>query len=392
MLSLVELPDGRLLEAPAEPRTWTAEDRLRAPQLAHDVGGAVAFHRARPLFQALRTTALSVPTAAFTAVPLDGTELVDTHDGHSDDVNTSRWYNPYTPPDGNATDWYLINGHLPFSANATGVRIAALRVNGTGTVHEGMKIPGGGGHGASTQVIDLVQMGFNDYVELLAYQSSGAALNTVTGGKTPSLTARWASEGQGNIVALPSPRTWTAADVITADDASGGRIPLNVHIRDICRFLNYPPICRATSQGTAQTIPSGAGTWTSIQLPGTTATVDNYNGHDPATNNTRYVSQRPGTYYIAGLAAVAEAAAGVGYRAARLLHTKAAGGTTIYQGASTIAPAAATPGTALYASSSIRMAAGDYVEIQVQHTQGAAIAVKNGAGDCSKLIAVWMSL
>lgn len=380
----VTLPDGRNVIGANPPRTWAIEDRLRSVLLEEEVGGAIGFHRERPLFQGVRTTALSVPASTWTAVPLDN-ELIDTHDGHGDTTNTSR-YNPAVT--GATSDWYLVNGHLPFGGGTGGVRIAGIRLNGAGTIAEGMKITGTTAHAATTQVIDLVEIDSSgDYLELMAWQSTAGAINTVSSGKVPTLTARWAC-GSGNVVAHPgTPRTWTPADLISADDTTGGRIPLNLHIRDLIHWLNYPPIARLTSEGTAQTIPSGSGTWTSINLPA--ETVDNYAGHSNVTNNTRYVCQRAGLYFMAGLGAVADTGANVGYRAARLLHTILAGGTAIYQGASSIPLAGAATGTALYASGFIRMAVGDYVEVQFQHTQGANLSVQTSAGNCSKLIAVW---
>jgi hypothetical protein len=393
------LGDGQGLFLPVDPRTWadqsgaTRGDPLRAKWLTRDVGGAVRWHRARPLFQAIRTTVLSVPTGTMTGVAVDA-EFYDSHGGHLDDVNTGRWYSP--DGTGPATDWWLFNGHLPFAASAGGVRIAALRLNGAGTIHEGMKVTATAAHPVAVQVIDLLEMTANgsSYAELMAYQTTAAALNTVAAGKSPSLTVRWAcvGTGTGTVSPLPAaPRTWTSADVASGTDVTGGKIPLNTHLRDVVRFLNYPPIARITSQGTTQTIPTGGGaTWTSIQMPA--ETIDNYNGHDNVTNNTRYTCQRAGLYYIAGLVATTETAANVGYRAVRLLHTIAAGGTAIYAGTSSIPVSNATTGTSLYATGFIRMAVGDYVEVQQQHTQGAALTVNSAAGNCSRLIAVWRRL
>lgn len=392
----VFLGDGQVQGLPVDPRTWadpsgaTRGDSLRAKWLTRDVGGTVRWHRARPMFQAIRTTTLSVPVSTWTPVPLDA-EFIDTHGGHSDDVNTGRWYSPNGV---GATDWWLFNGHIPYAGAAGGVRLAAIRLNGTGTVHEGMKITATAAHGCSVQVIDLLEMTSdgNSYAELLARQSTAAALNTVAVNKSPSLTARWACSGTGTVVALPAaPRTWSSTDVLSGTDLTGGKIPLNTHLRDVARFLRYPPIARLTSQGTTQTIPTGTGAWTSIQLPGTTGTVDNYSGHDPVTNNTRYVFQRAGLYYVAGFNSTDETAANVGYRAVRLLQTLAAGGTVIHPGTTTIPVSNATTGTAIYATGLIRAAVGDYIEVQAQHTQGAAISVNTGAGFCAKLIVVWMS-
>ncbi|HEY9367571.1 hypothetical protein [Streptomyces sp.] len=390
----IYLADGQGVQAPVEPRTWvdqsgtTRGDPLRAKWLNRDISSAVDWHRRVTTFQALRTTALSVPASTWTPVPLDR-ELIDTSGGHSDETNTSRWYSPTST---GFTDWWLVSGHVTFGGAAGGVRIAGLRVNGGGTIQEGMKVTATAAHGCSVQLIDLVEMtnSGSAYMELMTYQSTAGSVNTTVSGKSPSFTARWVSMATDIGVVSPAPatpRTWTSADVLSATDTSGGKIALNEHVRDVIRYLHFPPIARLTSQGTAQTIPTGTGSWTSITLG--TETVDNYAGHSTVSNTSRYVCQRAGLYYVAGLASVSETAANVGFRAVRLLHTIAAGGTAVYQGCSTTPVTNNAIGTAIYATGWVRMAVGDYVEVQFQHTQGASLSVQTGAGNCSRLIAVW---
>jgi hypothetical protein len=399
---VVSLPSGQTVRMPTAPRTWveksgaTRGDPLRGKHLERDVSAAVAFHRNRPLFQGIRTTALSVPNSTFTTVPLD-TELVDTHAGHSDVSNTSRWSVPHTA---NTTDWYLCTGYVPYVATtAATVHYAALRVNG-GTTLEGMKIAGNTGHQTVPMVVDLLELngdflGATDYVELIARQNSGGAVNTVASGKTPSLTIRWACSGTESTAALPSPRTWTAADLLTATTSGGANVPLNTHIRDVCRFLNYPPTAKITSEGTTQTITTGT-SYTSIQM--TAEPFDNYGGHSNVTNNTRYTFQRAGLYFVSGLASISEGdggSSGNGYRSCRLLQTIAAGGTKAFHGATVLPPTSGTIGTAIHATTMMRAAVGDYVELQVSQTQSSGTTtrtVANGAGNSSRLIAVWMSL
>ncbi|MGH3369823.1 MAG: hypothetical protein ACRDPR_07460, partial [Nocardioidaceae bacterium] len=158
--TVVSLPSGARRLLPIDPRTWVEKSGtthggpLRGKHLEADVAAAVAFHRARPLFQGIRTTALSVPTGTFTAVPLN-VELVDTHAGHSDTANTSRWICPDT---NGASDWYLCSGLVPFAATSGApAHIAGLRVSG-GTIFEGMRIGGGTGHQVTPMVIDLLEL------------------------------------------------------------------------------------------------------------------------------------------------------------------------------------------------------------------------------------------
>jgi len=399
--SVVNLPDGQGPWLPVAPRTWidagatTPGDALRARLLETDAGSGLAWHRQRPLFQGIQSLAQSIPSGTFTAVT-GLAELVDNYAGHSDTVNTGRYYVPRTNSNTSGGDWYLASGYIPFnSPSASTVFYTCLRETGSATIIEGAKVPSGTGHVVTGMVLDLMQMhgGNNDYVELIARQLTGAAVNTVVSGKSPSLTVRWLAADPAwagfATPALPAtPHTWTASDLYTGSATGAGKVPLNVELRDFINFLNNPPIARLTAEGGSQTIPSGSGTWTSIQLP--TETVDTYNGHDNV-NNSRYTCPRAGLYLVAGYVSVGEPNPNSGYRAARLLHTFAAGGSTTYAGWTTLPATAGTSGTGIYAVALVRMAAGDFIETQMQQTQGAALNVNNGVGNCSRMIAVWMA-
>jgi hypothetical protein len=398
------LPDGQLVSPlPPFPRTWTDQaagvkgDALRAPLVEFDAGGGVLWHRQRPLFQGFASLVQSIPTATFTAIT-GLSELLDNYGGHSDTTNTGRYYVPNT----GSNDWYLCSGYVPFnSVDATNPFTAGLRETGSATVLEGGKVPSGAGHVVDTMCIDLIQMsgGANDYVELMARQVTGAAVNTIVSGKSPSLTVRWvatdpASSG-GATPALPAPHVWDVADRATASATGtvGGHtlVPLNRELRDVVAWLNNPPIARLTSEGGSQTIPN-AGAWTSILFP--TETVDSYNGHSTSTNTSRYTAQRAGLYLVSGYVSVAEGNGGGtnnGYRAARLL----VNGTTPYAGWTCLPQASTgTTGTGIYAVALVRMAVNDFVELQMAHTQTNATTgrvVNTAANNCSRMNVVWMA-
>jgi hypothetical protein len=381
------MPSGAVALPPVIPHTWIEQagvvygDPLRAKTLESQVAVAVAWHRQRPLFQGEATVTTSVASATYVPIPL--AELVDNVSGHSDSANTSRWAAPGTST---GPDWYLAIGQVPFgTTDPTKSYIAALRINGA-TTFEGSKTSGVTGHNATPMVCDLLQLNSGDYVELCGRQDTGGAVSTTIATKTPTLGIRWVCAGSGTTVATPgTPRTWTAADAITADTTGGVNVPLNLHIRDTIRWLNYPPIARVTSQTSSQTIPTGSGTWTSFQFP--TSTVDNY-GMWSSGANTKLTCQRAGVYFVHGLAAVAEASGAAGYRASRLLIN----GTTVYGGMSSQAATASTAGTQLPAFAHIRLAAGDTIELQMQQNDTGALTVKTGSGDHARLIAVWRSL
>lgn len=384
------LPSGQTVTPPRTPVTWVEQatgvdgDPIRMGAIELDVSGAVAFHRQRPFFQGVTNVGQSIVTSTWTPMPM--AEIVDNVGGHSDATNTSRWAAPQTA---NANDWYLVIGYVPMiSTNTTNVHAAGIRVNG-GTPFEGMMLTSGA-HNVSPMVVDLVQLASGDYVELVGWQNTGGPITTVSSAESPNLSVRWACSGSGTTVALPSaPRTWTGTDALTADSTGGAKVPLNLNIRDLIRYLNYPPVARLNSTGTTQAITSGTG-WTSVQM--TAEDIDNYGGHDNVTNNTRYTCQRAGLYLIAGQVSLTEINPAIGYRASRLLHTIAAGGTAVYPGTTTMPPSAANTGTHMVAVHLVRMAVGDYVEMQVSHTQTANMSVKSAASSASKLIAVWKSL
>jgi formylmethanofuran dehydrogenase subunit D len=381
------MPSGAVALPPVIPHTWIEQagvvygDPLRAKTLESQVAVAVAWHRQRPLFQGEATVTTSVASATYVPIPL--AELVDNVSGHSDSANTSRWAAPGTST---GPDWYLAVGQLPFAtSDPTKSFLAALRVNGS-TVFEGMKVAGATGHNTTPLVCDLAQLNANDYLELCARQDTAGAVSTTVSSKSATLGIRWVCAGSGTTVAtVATPRTWTAADAITADSTGGAKVPLNLHIRDVIRWLNYPPIARITSVGSSQTIPTGAGTWTSIQFP--TATVDNYTMWSSGTN-TKLTINRAGVYFVYGLAAVAEASGAAGYRASRLL----VNGTTVYGGMSSQVATASTAGTQLPAFGHIRLAVNDTIELQMQQNDTGALTVKTGTGDHARLIAVWRSL
>ncbi len=388
-MTLITLPSGKTILAPTDPATWvdqgptTLGTPVTASALEADVSGAVAFARRRPLFQGSHTAAVSVPSGTWTPIPMS-TELIDSNAGHADGSNTSRVAAGYTW-DGN--DWYLCTGYVPWAAgDADQVHVAGLRRSADGVIYEGMKIPGGAAHAATCLVVDLLHVASGGYIELMAWQNSGAALSTVaSASKRPSLTMRWACANAGIAVAAPGvPRTWTSADEITADLAGTNQVPLNRHVRDVARWLRYPPTARLHTVGTTQTIATGT-TWTSINFVG--ENIDNYGGHDNVTNPSRYTAQRPGLYYVYGLAAHGEPGTGGGYRACRLL----VNGTTPIYGMSSIPPLT-TSGTALAASAHVRLNAGDYVELQLVHGAGSSQPVANGAGNHARLIVLWRSL
>ncbi|TDB86269.1 hypothetical protein E1264_18410 [Actinomadura sp. KC216] len=387
---LLTMPSGLALLAPiTTPTTWNelgpaaAGTAVTASTLERNISSAVAYHRRPAMFQGVGSGAQSIPTTTWTSINL--AEVIDLHAGHSDDANPSRVLADFTA---SFDDWYLCTGMVPLAASVAGrVGIAGLLVNGT-TRFEGGKLALGISHATTMMVCDLVHLEALDYLQLQVWQNSGGAVlteNTTT--KKSQLTLRWATSAAGDTVATPSvPRTWTADDLLTADSAGAGQVPLNTHVRDVIRWLRFPPAARLDSQGTAQTIPSGSGSWTSVNM--TSEQLDNYGGHDNGVNPSRYVCQRAGLYFVHGVSSLADPLGAAGYRASRL----AVNGTRFYGGTSTIPATGTTAGSATAVSAHIRLRVGDYVELQAQQTHGSALAVSSGAASASRLVVLWRGL
>lgn len=389
----INLPDGQHVRLPALPRTWTDRatgvpgDWLSAKGLNHDVGGAVAWHGQRPLFQGIQTIVQSIANATYMVSLTNLAEIIDNYQGHYDTSNPGRWYAPLSSTSQPNGDWYLITGQVPIAnTSTTQVSLAGIRKNGVNYSEGTQSI--GGTHNAVMQVIDLVQLQSNDYVELAAYQHTGAAINTVVSGKAATFNVRWVCIDPTNAAAatpaLPSVHSWASTDIATASLTGAGRVPLNTFVRDLVNFLNNPPLARLTTSGGTQTIPTGSGTWTSLTWT-SGGNLDNYTGWAAGTP-TRYTCQRAGLYYIAGHVTLTEGGANSGYRASRLL----VNGTTAYPGMSSVPATATANGTGIDAVRPIRLAAGDYVEVQVQQNQGSALTVSSGSGNSCRLVALWM--
>jgi hypothetical protein len=93
------------------------------------------------------------------------------------------------------------------------------------------------------------------------------------------------------VLAPPSPRFWDPGDI-------GSVTYLNTHVRDAFGFLLAPP-CFIGGQNAAQSIPNGVST----ALTWDYEVVDTYNGHNAATNPSRYVIPFSGVWLVYGYVA-----------------------------------------------------------------------------------------
>lgn len=120
----------------------------------------------------IQNTTQTIATATWTAVAFD-TEFWDTDNMHSTTSNTSR-------VTATTAGMYLVNGALSWTAPAAGqILRAAIRQNGASFLPTIMTT-----EGVNNQVNVSVtaQMNAGDYLELMAYQSTGANLALTTSG------------------------------------------------------------------------------------------------------------------------------------------------------------------------------------------------------------------
>lgn len=147
---------------------------------------AINFLANPPLAQLYQVTVQAIPNNAFTPLAFDITS-VDSYGGHSNTTNNSRYI-------AQVAGWYEFDGAVGFAINSTGNRDGAWAKNGTQLTAPG---PGSIGDGSAAHAVSLavpmlqIFMNVGDYVELLAFQSSGAAINVLTGQFGCVMTAKW---------------------------------------------------------------------------------------------------------------------------------------------------------------------------------------------------------
>ncbi|MGL5908850.1 MAG: hypothetical protein ACRCZP_02540 [Phycicoccus sp.] len=139
-----------------------------------------------PTAHLLQTLTLSVPNATWTSVPLD-VEIVDSANGHSTTINPSRYVCQ-------RAGVYEFGGALSFTINATGIRSGRVLRNGSAAVLGSVDLRSASSADFTCMSLPISKerLSIGDYVELQAYQTSGASLNlddTVNGaGSALSIT------------------------------------------------------------------------------------------------------------------------------------------------------------------------------------------------------------
>ena len=129
-----------------------------------------AYHNANQSITSSTATALALNSERFDQVA----NAADTM--HDNTTNNSRLTCRYAGV-------YLITGTIQYAANATGSRDARIRLStGSTTIGFARVLNTGGTNDCIVTVSTLYSLAVNEYVELLAWQDSGGALNAVAAG------------------------------------------------------------------------------------------------------------------------------------------------------------------------------------------------------------------
>jgi hypothetical protein len=285
------------------PATWAVAQRVRAPLLRSDVGGAVQLLANPPFFSGQDTVTLtSVPDTTDQPVAID-TESADPYGGHLDTgAGNAKWY-------GMLPGWYLAESTVPFNSQAgggsCGAGVGVSLAGGAVTAYYGQRMPISSGTGYSMPVcaklVRISSAGIlggasNDYVTALARQNSGSPISVLsTASKSAGLQLRWISALAG-----------TPGLIVPPLDAPPSLITsawLNRNARDAIAFLLYPPMCELYDAGTATSITSqtsfpGAGQQVGLD----TAFADPWSAFSAGAGT--WTVPRSGLYYLYGNAGV----------------------------------------------------------------------------------------
>ena len=136
-----------------------------------------------PSVKASRSAVQSLAHNTYTALAFTDADKWDTDSFHSTTSNSSR----ITIPAGLGGKYFLTAG-VNFAAAADSTRLVKIQLNGATdlTIIQGTNGTGAGAY--SVALPTLQELAAGDYIELICYQFSGAAMN-ITGG----MSAHWVS-------------------------------------------------------------------------------------------------------------------------------------------------------------------------------------------------------
>jgi hypothetical protein len=362
------------------PRTWATDDLVTVPRLRADAVNAVAFLAQRPYFVAQCSLGPSWATTTDTPLPMDA-ELTDYWNGHlaPPASDTSTYWAP-------VPGWYLCDVRVPFDyTGGTAVPVMAGfqgLVNGSAMtpVHGAVTVNGSGSGTVMARAVDLIEQvvsggagGSGDYIQPLARQDSGSAVNlSTTAGALPTASVRWVCAVSGTeplaappLAAVPNPITsaW-----------------LNANVRDTVRFLCYPPAAKAYyTPGSSSCANSSLSSPQAVPL--TTVAVDTYGGLTTGSG-ALYTAPVAGRYLVAGQVNFVQSSSAATYACGIT-----AAGTTYWGGAVHFSGTSLAGGASV--TKRVRLTAGQTVQLVAAQSSGGSLAYSRTTNNQTRLIVVW---
>lgn len=171
---------------PADP----ASGQVAPASWGDDVRAALSFLANPPACRVTNSGTQSIAASTWTVLTFN-TEAFDTDGLHSTVTNTGRLTIV-------TAGIYVVTAAVSFATNATGDRYVGIRKNGTGTVG-----PTEGGEGGPASASNpsyrnfaaLVRCAAGDWLEVVAFQTSAGALNSIVGDGMPMFAATWMGLG-----------------------------------------------------------------------------------------------------------------------------------------------------------------------------------------------------
>lgn len=152
------------------------------------VGDATDYLANPPACRAYHNAAQSPANNTETALALNS-ERYDTNSMHDTVTQNSRI--TFT-----TAGLYVVNGSASWAANATGVRQIGIRLGGVTYIAVELELTPGGTIVCQQTISTTYKFTAGQYVELVAYQNSGAALAVnSTGNYSPEFAATWVGLG-----------------------------------------------------------------------------------------------------------------------------------------------------------------------------------------------------
>jgi len=148
------------LTGTSPPAAWGDAVRDAIEYLARPAGCVVA-----------TSSGTNALTATWTSVLFNGTDERDTDGMHSPSVNNDQIVIPT-----GLGGWWAFAGSVTVAANATGIRMARISVNGGDTMRTAAFQTPATGLGAVVPIVGELLLAAGDVVRMQAYQASGSTL------------------------------------------------------------------------------------------------------------------------------------------------------------------------------------------------------------------------